>query len=108
MQEKPEADRDAPKKGADGLGLFGTLLQFYQRTVRLVRRSSLDVDAKVRIYERIHSQMEELSDEIKNDVVDPRDFDLAGRLESIYNEAKAAIEEAGGAVQPEEPNGEGV
>lgn len=108
MQEKPEADRDKPKKGAREVGLFvGTLMQFHQRIVHLVRHSSLDADAKVRIYERIHARMEELSNEIKSVVVDPRDFDLEGRLESIYNEAKEAIEERGGAVEPEKQNGEG-
>ena len=108
MEDKPEANGGEPSKGPYPTSSLGTLLQFHQRTVRLVRHSSLDADAKVAIYEQLHSLLEELSEEIKTDAVDPKDFDLDGRLQFIYEEAKASIEKQGGTVQEEEHNGEGV
>lgn len=107
MEDKPEANGGEPSKAPHSTGPFGTLLQFHQRTVRLVRQSSLDSDAKVAIYERLHSLLEQLSEEIETDVVDPIEFDLQGRLQLIYDETKASIEAQGGTVQ-EEHNGDGV
>lgn len=92
MEEKPKSE----KTGSVEASLVGTLLEFHQRVISLVRESALDASGKMNVYERIHSLMDQLNDEFKNDVVDPRNFDLAGRLEAIYNEAARIIDDSAG------------
>ncbi len=91
MEQPPKSEQ----QGFSEASLVGTLLEFHERVVHLVRESALDARSKVTVYERIHSLMDQLNDEFKRDVTDPRDFDLTGRLEFIYNEATKLVEELG-------------
>lgn len=92
MEQPPKSEQ----REFSETSLVGTLLEFHERVVHLLRGSSLDANSKLRVYERIHSLMDQLNDEFKQEVTDPRDFDLTGRLEFIYNEATKLVEELGG------------
>lgn len=52
--EEPNPSFGEPNRGSAELEMFRTLLEFHQKTVLLLRRSSLDADAKAMVYERLY------------------------------------------------------
>jgi hypothetical protein len=82
-------------------GLFGTLLQFYQQTVRLVRESSLNEDTKIDLYQRLQLRLDELAHELESRSGSSA-HNLTDRLKAIYNEAKRMVDECDGGKQPGE------
>jgi len=92
-REQVPKDADEPQEQPDlasfETDLFGAVFGFYQRVVTLLRQSSLD-DAKVRVLgERIELVMQNITDEMERS----RDWNLAGRLESAYDELRCFAEE---------------
>ncbi len=69
--------------------VFEALVGFQQRIVTMLRQSSLD-DGTAKVLSRhIKSMIQNITDEMKGS----RDFDLAGRLESAYEEIRRLVED---------------
>ena len=102
MEEQPKPDDFEPSMGAFEGNLFGTLMQVHLRLIKLVRQSPLDEDAKIKVYERVMSLMDEFDNNIKTAFADPQGFDFKGHFESIHAEAEKMIDELVGGKQPGE------
>lgn len=99
-ENRKPADVESNMDSFEG-GLFGTLLQFYQQTVRMVRESPLNEDTKINLYQWIRLQLDKLANELKSGSA-PNGCDLSERLESIYQDAKRTVDGFGGGKQPGE------
>lgn len=69
--------------------LFGTLFGFHEKTMALVRQSSLD-DEKLRI---VADRMNSLLDSVTAEIKERKEFNLTDRLEAAYSEVKRLIDE---------------
>lgn len=69
--------------------LFGAILGFYEKTITLLRQSSMDEENKKLAGERISQVLQKVTEEIRRS----RDWRVAGRLEAAYEEVKRLVDE---------------
>ena len=89
MDEQSKKPQDKPDLASFEEDVFGAVFGFYQRTTTLLRQSSLDEEQKKVAVERISQLMENVTDEMKRS----RDWHVAGRLDSAYEEVKRLVDE---------------
>jgi hypothetical protein len=79
--------------------VFEALAVFQQRVVAMLRQSSLD-DGTVKVLSRhIKSVIQKITDEMKGS----RNFNLAGRLDSAYEEIRRLVADLSGEVERSSP-----
>jgi len=89
VADKPKGPLEVPDIASFEADVLGVLFGFYKKSMTLLRQSSLD-EEKIKIAgERICQLMENVPEEIKRS----RDWNLAGRMESAYEEVKRMVEE---------------
>lgn len=98
MEEQPKTSSVEPSIASLEVDLFGTLLDYYQRIVALVRQAQLDQESTAAVHECFNSLLEE----IRGDLQNKKSIDLKARLESVYEEVKRTMDElaSGGGKQP--------
>ena len=69
--------------------LFGTLFAFHKNATDLLRNSGLDDDKLTLLSERIEQLLDEAASEVKR----TKNLNLAGPLESAYEELKSMVDE---------------
>ena len=88
-QEEPIVKDGQPSFASAETDIVEALAGFQQRVVTVLRQSSLD-DGTAKVLSRhIKSVIQEITDEMKGS----RDFDLAERLESAYEEIRRLVED---------------
>jgi len=89
-REEPKAeDVDKPSFASAEEDIFEALAGFQRRVVTMLRHSSLD-DGTAKVLSRhVKLVIQKITDEMKGS----RDFDLAGRLESAYEEIRCLAED---------------
>ena len=106
MSEQSKKPQDKPDLASFEEDVFGAVFGFYQRTTTLLRQSSLDEEKKKVAVERISQLMDNATDEARRS----RDWHVAGRLDSAYEEVKRLVDELsneGGGPSGMPPNQEG-
>jgi hypothetical protein len=89
MAEDADKPENQPDFASVEVDLFGALFGFYEKTVPLLRQSSLG-DTKLKLLgERIKLVMQNITDDMKRSP----DLNLAGRLDSAYEEIRCFAEE---------------
>jgi hypothetical protein len=86
QSKKPQ---DMPDLASFEANVLGALFGFYKKTIALLRQSSLNDEKKKLVGERICQLMEDATEEMKRS----RDWNLAGRLDSAYEEVKRLVDE---------------
>jgi hypothetical protein len=69
--------------------IFEALAGFQRRVVSMLRKSSLDEGTAKVLFRHVKFVIQNITDEMKRS----RDFDLAGRLESAYEEIQRLVED---------------
>jgi hypothetical protein len=80
---------DEPSLASFEGNLFGGMFDFYQKAVTLLRQPSLDEDKRKLLAERIKLVMNNVTEEIER----TRNWRVAGRLDSAYEEIRGYAEE---------------
>jgi len=89
-REEPKAeDADKPSFASVEADIFEALAGFQRRVVSMLRKSSLDVGTAKVLSRHVKLVIQNITDEMKGS----RDFDLAGRLESAYEEIRCLAED---------------
>jgi hypothetical protein len=83
---KPQSRPDLASVEAN---LFGALAGFCEKITNRMQESSLGKDKATVVAKRIKVMIQNITDEIKRS----RNFDLAGRLESAYEEIRRLVED---------------
>ena len=89
MDEKSKKPQGKPDLASFEADVLGAVFGFYQKTITLLRQSSLDEEKKKVAGERICQLMQNVSDEVKRS----RDWNVGGRLDSAYEEVKRLVDE---------------
>lgn len=89
VADQSKKPQDMPDLASFEANVFGTLFDFYQKTMTLLRQSSLDEEKLKLAGERICQSMEDATEEMKRS----RDWNLAGRLDSAYKEVKRLVDD---------------
>ena len=89
MPEQMAEDADKPDLASVEVDLFGALLGFHQKTVTLLRQSSLNDEKRKLLSERINLATQTVLDELKRS----KTWKLTGLLESAYEDIRRFAEE---------------
>ena len=89
MDEQTDKPQDSPDLTSLEGDLFGALFRFHEKTMALLRQSSLDNDKLDLVADRIQQLLDDATAEMKR----RKDMNLVGRLESAYEEVKRLVEE---------------
>ncbi len=82
-------EQTQPKLASVEADLFGTLLAFHKKTMRLLRESSLDDEKLKVVADRIKTLLDDATAEMKQS----QPLNLAERFEAAYEEAKRLVAE---------------
>jgi len=111
MDEQTNEPRDKPNLASFEADLFGAIFGFHNKTMTLLRQSSLDDDALDLVADRIKQLLDDATAEMKR----TKDMNLAGPLESAYEEVKNMVDElsdphhgGGSGDHPDQCGGESV
>ncbi len=88
MNEQTTKLPSGPDLASTEADLLGAVFGFYQRTMALLPRSSLDGEKVKVVAERIKRLMDETAEEAGRS----QDLNLAGRLDSAYEEVRDLVE----------------
>ena len=89
VNQQANKPQDKPDLAVFEADLFGAMFGFYGKTITLLRKSSLDEEKKKLVVERIGQLMQSVTEEMERS----RDWHVAGRLESAYEEVKRLVDE---------------
>ena len=89
LSQQSEKPQDKPDLAAFEADVFGALFGFYGKIITLLRQSSLDEEKKKLAGERISQLLQDVTEEMKCS----RDWHVAERLESAYEEVKRLVDE---------------
>lgn len=97
MTDKSKKQSDEPSLPSFEMDLFGALFGFHEKAMTLLRQSHL-ADEKLDL---VAKQLQRLLDETTIELKRTKMFaDVAGRLESVYEELKRLIDELSGSQNP--------
>ena len=85
----PSKPQDKPDLAAFEADQFGAIFGFYGKSITLLRQSSLDEEKKKLAVEQINQLLQDVTEEMERS----RDWHVAERLESEYEEVKRLVEE---------------
>jgi hypothetical protein len=98
-RENPLPNDDQPSFASVEEDIFEVFAGFQQRVVAMLRESSLD-DGTVKVLSRhIKSVIQKITDEIRGS----RNFNLAERLESAYEDLRRLVADLSGEVERSSP-----
>ncbi len=89
MDEQTDKPQDSPDVTSLEGGLFGALFGFHEKTITLLRQSSLDDDKLNLVGDRIKQLLGDATAEIER----TKNLNLAGALESAYEEVERMVDE---------------
>ena len=89
MNEPSKKPQDKPDLASFEANALGAVFGFYEKTITLLRQSSLDEEKKKVAGERIGQLMQNVSDEVERS----GDWNVAKRLDSAYEEVKRLVDE---------------
>lgn len=89
VDDQPQKPQDKPDLASFEADAFGALFRFYERTVTLLRQPSLNEEKKKVAGEHICRLMRSVTEDVQRS----RDWHVAGRLESAYEEAKRLVDD---------------